>query len=137
EVLFRAIRNVAENALRHTPGGTIVTVLVQDSGTVSVSDYGPGVAPEEQSHIFRRFWRKDRSGSTGAGLGLSIVKRIMDAHQGTITICNLKPRGCVFTLEFEPARADAIFGPGRNGHGRHSLTEAAAQDRLESLGEGT
>jgi signal transduction histidine kinase len=137
EVLFRAVRNVAENALRHTPEGTAVTVLVQDSGTVSVSDCGPGIAPAEQAQIFRRFWRKDRRGSSGAGLGLSIVKRIMDAHQGTITIGNLSPRGCVFTLNFKLVRAAAVSGPVWDGYGKHPLPAAAAQDRLESLGDRT
>jgi signal transduction histidine kinase len=136
EVLFRAVRNVAENALRHTPQGTIVTILVHDSGTVSVSDCGPGIAPAEQAQIFRRFWRKDRRGSTGAGLGLSIVKRIMDAHHGAITICNLHPQGCVFTLKFEPVRV-AISAPAWNGRGRDSLLASATQDRFESHGDRT
>jgi signal transduction histidine kinase len=137
EVLFRAVRNVAENALRHTFEGTTVTVLVQNGGTVSVSDCGPGIAPAEQAQIFRRFWRKDRRGSTGAGLGLSIVKRIMDAHRGTITIRNLNPQGCVFTLKFEPVRAAASSAPAWNGYGGHSLPAAPAQDRLGSLGDRT
>jgi signal transduction histidine kinase len=137
EVLFRAVRNVAENALRHTAAGTTVTILVQNRGTVSVSDCGPGIAPSEQAQIFRRFWRKDRRGSTGSGLGLSIVKHIMDAHHGTITIRNLSPRGCVFTLKFEPVRAAAISGPAWKGYGRHSLPGAVPQDRVESLGDRT
>jgi signal transduction histidine kinase len=134
EVLFRAVRNVAENALRHTPEGTAVTVLVQNSGAVSVSDCGPGIAPPEQAQVFRRFWRKDRRGSTGAGLGLSIVKRIMDAHKGTITIGNLSPQGCIFTLKFEPVLAEVISGAAWNGNGRHSLSARATGDRFESLG---
>jgi signal transduction histidine kinase len=136
EVLFRAVRNVAENALRHTPEATAVMIVVQSSGTVSVSDCGPGIALAEQAQVFRRFWRKDRRGSTGAGLGLSIVKRIMDAHRGTITIRNLTPQGCVFTLKFEPVRAAAISGPERNGNGRDVLPRAAG-DRFESLGDRT
>ena len=100
EVLFRAIRNVAENAIRHTPKDTTVSIAVKAIGTVSVSDHGPGIAPSERAQIFQRFWRKDRSGSSGTGLGLSIVKRIMDAHQGEIEILNLNP-GCAFILKFQ------------------------------------
>jgi signal transduction histidine kinase len=133
EVLFRAVRNVAENALRHTPEETGVTILVENGGTVSVSDSGPGIAPAEQAQIFRRFWRKDRRGSTGAGLGLSIVKRIMDAHRGTISIRNLSPQGCVFTLKFEPVRAAATSDPARNRFVGHALPAAAAQDPFKSL----
>ena len=86
EVIFRAVRNVAENAIRHTPEKTTVTITVAADGAVSVADQGPGIAPAERAQIFQRFWRKHRSGSTGAGLGLSIVKRIMDAHRGEIGI---------------------------------------------------
>jgi signal transduction histidine kinase len=100
EVLFRAVRNVAENAIRHTPRGTTVSISVLVDGTVSVSDEGPGIALSERSQIFQRFWRKDRSGSTGSGLGLSIVKRIMDVHQGEIEIKTLNP-GCAFVLKFK------------------------------------
>jgi signal transduction histidine kinase len=136
EVLFRAVRNIAENALRHTPEGTAVTLSVRNSGTVSVSDCGPGIAPAEQALVFHRFWRKDRRGSTGAGLGLSIVKRIMDAHGGTIAIGNLSPQGCVFTLSFEPARAAAKPGPARNGHENRALPGLAVQDRFDSVEAG-
>jgi signal transduction histidine kinase len=136
EVLFRAVRNVAENALRYTPKGTAVTILVKNCGTVSLSDCGPGIAPAEQAQIFRRFWRKDRRGSTGAGLGLSIVKRIMDAHRGTITIRNLAPQGCVFILEFEQAGAASKSGASTNGHGRYEFAAATAQARFKSLETG-
>ena len=104
EVIFRAVRNVAENAIRHTPERTAVTITVSAEGAVSVADEGQGIAPAERVQIFQRFWRKHRSGSTGAGLGLSIVKRIMDAHRGEIGISEPGEAGCVFTLKFRPAR---------------------------------
>ncbi len=103
EVLFRALRNIVENAIRHTPAGTCVTIGLQNDGTVSVSDEGPGISPSEREHIFQRFWRKDRSGSVGSGLGLPIVKRIMDAHHAHISVSNSLPNGCVFKLKFQLA----------------------------------
>ncbi len=103
EVLFRAVRNVTENALRHTPKGSAVGIEVHENGSISISDNGPGIDPPEREHIFQRFWRMDRGAPGGAGLGLSIVKRIVDAHGGEIAIGNAKPSGCVFTLKFERA----------------------------------
>ncbi len=103
EVLFRAVRNVTENALRHTPKGSAVSMEVHENGSISVSDNGPGIEPPEREHIFQRFWRKDRGAPGGAGLGLSIVKRIVDAHGGEIAIADAKPSGCIFTLKFESA----------------------------------
>ncbi len=87
-MLHRAIRNLAENALRHTPEGTSVEIGVSRDGVVSVSDEGPGVPASERELIFRRFWRRDRSRADGAGLGLAIVSRIVEAHAGQIEVSN-------------------------------------------------
>jgi signal transduction histidine kinase len=135
EVIFRAVRNVAENALKHTPAGTTVTISVRDKGTVSVEDCGPGIALSERSQIFQRFWRKNRSGSTGAGLGLSIVKRIMEAHRGGITISNLRPAGCVFTLNFEANLCPPFPGTVRNENSGHPLLMAAGKDCSVNRGD--
>ncbi len=110
EVMFRAVRNLAENAIRHTPEGSTVTIAVRPEGVVSVEDQGPGIPLSEHADIFQRFWRKDRTASSGAGLGLSIVKRIMDAHRGEINITNRRSGGCIFTLKFRAAPRAALAG---------------------------
>ncbi len=97
--LFQAVRNVAENALRHTPRGTYVTIHVTSGGDVTVTDEGSGIAPEDRDLIFRRFWRKHRY-SSGAGLGLSIVKQIADAHGANIVIGAGDAGGAKVTLCF-------------------------------------
>ncbi|HTT82208.1 MAG TPA: HAMP domain-containing sensor histidine kinase [Rhizomicrobium sp.] len=97
-MLHRAIRNLAENALRHTPEGTSVEIGVSRDGAVSVSDEGPGVAPAERELIFRRFWRRDRSRADGAGLGLAIVSRIVEAHAGKIDVENRASGGAMFSI---------------------------------------
>jgi signal transduction histidine kinase len=56
------------------------------------------VAPNERELIFRRFWRRDRSRSHGAGLGLAIVARIVEAHAGKIDVVNRPTGGAVFSL---------------------------------------
>ncbi len=97
-MLHRAIRNLAENALRHTPEGTSVEIGVSREGAVSVSDEGPGIAPSERELIFRRFWRRDRSRADGAGLGLAIVSRIVEAHAGEIEVSNRSGGGAIFAI---------------------------------------
>ena len=103
EALFRAVRNLVENALRHTPPGGGVEVDVAADGSVRVLDEGPGVPEAERETIFRRFWRRDRSRSDSRGLGLAIVVRIAEAHGGRITVANRPQGGAQFTLQLRPA----------------------------------
>jgi signal transduction histidine kinase len=103
EMLGRAIRNLAENAINHTAAGSTVEFVVENDGTVSVLDRGPGIGEDERSLIFRRFWRRDRRKPGGTGLGLSIVQRIAELHSAVITVENRKPNGACFSLKFVPA----------------------------------
>jgi signal transduction histidine kinase len=102
EMLGRAIRNLAENAINHTPPGTAVEFVVEKNGTVSVLDHGPGIAEDERNLIFQRFWRRDRRKPGSTGLGLSIVQRIAELHSATITLENRRPNGARFSLRFAP-----------------------------------
>lgn len=99
EMLRRAIRNLVENALNLAPPGTTVEVEVSENGLVSILDEGPGISPAERELIFQRFWRRDRRRSGSAGLGLSIVQRIVDAHGGTINVDNRSKGGANFTIQ--------------------------------------
>src|SRR5262249_21775319 len=103
EMLGRAIRNLAENAINHTAAGSTVECVVEGHGTVSVLDHGPGMDEDERSLIFRRFWRRDRRRPGSTGLGLSIVQRIAELHAARITVENRKPNGARFSLKFVPA----------------------------------
>jgi signal transduction histidine kinase len=103
EVIARAIRNLIENAIRHTPAGTVVEVSVEADGSVLVCDEGPGIDEAERELVFRRFWRRDRKRSGGAGLGLPIVKRIMDLCGGSVAVANRPQGGACFTLRFRRA----------------------------------
>ncbi len=105
EMLSRAIRNLAENAINHTARGTTVEFVVEENGTVSVIDHGPGVAEDERKLIFQRFWRRDRRKAGSTGLGLSIVQRIAELHAATITVENQRPGGARFSLRFAALRA--------------------------------
>jgi signal transduction histidine kinase len=102
EALFRAVRNLVDNAIRHTPGGGSIEVHVSADGVVRVIDDGPGVPEAERDSIFRRFWRRDRTQAESRGLGLAIVARVAETHDGSVTVDNLPGGGAVFTLHLRP-----------------------------------
>jgi signal transduction histidine kinase len=101
-MIFRAIRNLADNAIKHTESGSEVIVEVREDGTVRVLDKGPGVPQAERALMVRRFWRARRD-QDGAGLGLSIVSRIAELHGAKLGISDRDGGGAVFSLSFEPA----------------------------------
>jgi signal transduction histidine kinase len=103
EALGQAVRNLLENALRHTAPCSRVTVRVTDEPAIRVADRGPGIAAAERALVFQRFWRRDRRRPGSAGLGLSIVSRIVAAHGGTISIDDNPGGGAVFTIRFPPS----------------------------------
>lgn len=107
EALFRAVRNLIENAIRHTPRGTTIEVDVSADGVVRVSDDGPGVPAADRERIFRRFWRRDRTRGESRGLGLAIVARVAAAHDGSVTVENAPGGGAVFTLRLRRVPSSA------------------------------
>lgn len=110
-MLFQAVRNLAENALKHTASGTAVEIDVGSDGSLHVLDEGPGIPESEQPLIFDRFWRGDRRRPGGAGLGLAIVQRIVDTHGGTVAVRNRTPRGADFSIQLALAPVQ-ISSPG-------------------------
>ncbi len=103
EMLFRAVRNLVENAIRYTAAATMVEVEVGDAGAVTVKDRGPGIPDAERELIFRRFWRRDRRSGPNAGLGLSIVQRAIQIYGGMIGVGQREGGGAVFSISL-PAR---------------------------------
>ena len=82
----RAITNLLDNAAKYSPPGATVDVTVAN-GEISVRDHGPGVAAEDVSRVFDRFWRSnDARHLPGSGLGLSIVKDVAESHGGSVTL---------------------------------------------------
>jgi len=108
--LEQALQNLAANALRHTPkGGRVALNAAFEGGAVvvTVSDTGSGIAPEHLAHVFDRFYKVDpsRAGqAAGSGLGLSIVKAIIERHGGSILAESRTGSGTTFTLKFPPER---------------------------------
>jgi two-component system heavy metal sensor histidine kinase CusS len=105
EMLFgRAVSNLVENALHHTPaGGTILISIAKGAGQseVSVKDTGNGIAAEHLPRVFDRFYRADASrASDGLGLGLALVKSITNLHGGSAQIDSAPGHGTTVTLSF-------------------------------------
>lgn len=102
--LDHALTNILLNALHYTPdGGTIMirTSHRDQHVMIAIADTGIGIAPNDLDHIFDRFYRVDKARGTntgGAGLGLAIAKRIVDAHQGTIEVESEPGVGSTFTI---------------------------------------
>jgi len=103
-LLTTAVRNLLDNAIRYSPGGSGVSVGVKAKEgmvRIAVVDQGIGIAEESQERVFERFYRVDgaRSRATGGtGLGLSIVKHIAADHGGEVTLWSRPGRGSTFTL---------------------------------------
>lgn len=102
--LYRLVSNLIDNAIRATPEGGTVTVVLDRSDSYAilhVQDTGVGITLEEQARIFDRFYRvqQDRSRHTGgSGLGLSIAQAIVQAHQGSIQVQSQIEQGSCFTV---------------------------------------
>lgn len=100
----QVLGNLVSNALRHTPADGTVTLTAWRDGddiVLTVADTGTGIGPEDLPHVFERFWRADQSRSRrtgGSGLGLSIVRDLVAAHNGTVEAASEPGTGSVFTL---------------------------------------
>jgi signal transduction histidine kinase len=100
--LRQVLSNLIENALRHAPAGTTITLAareVEDQVEVSVSDAGEGINPEDLPRIWERFYRgRNAAGEPGFGLGLSLAKAIVTAHGGTISVASEPGHGARFSF---------------------------------------
>lgn len=103
--MTQVIRNLLSNALRHTPEDGQVAITCQTNPDnellITVSDTGEGVSPEDLPYIFDRFYRADKSRSRvsgGSGIGLAIVKQLVEAHGGRVWVTSEPGQGTIFGL---------------------------------------
>jgi signal transduction histidine kinase len=104
ERIGQVLRNLLSNAIIHTSAGGRITVELRDEGhelQLTVADTGAGIPPDDLPYVFERFYRVDRSrvrATGGAGLGLTIARRLVDAHGGTIGVESELGKGSRFTF---------------------------------------
>jgi signal transduction histidine kinase len=110
--LKQLMLNLLDNAIKYTdPNGTIILALGREGtdAVISIQDTGRGIPAEDIPHIFERFFRRSRTTSdnraTGFGLGLSIVKWIVDSHGGSISAASELGKGTTFTVKLPLASA--------------------------------
>lgn len=111
ELIRRALYNLLDNAFRESPAGESVEIslseLADRSPEIAISDRGPGIPEEELEQIFRRFYRggeRDPDSRSGGGLGLAIVRRIVETHGGTVSVENRAGGGASFRMIFPCGR---------------------------------
>jgi signal transduction histidine kinase len=111
DLIYRAIRNLLDNALEHTPAKTPIDVTLDDT-SVRVRDYGVTIPEEKRENIFTRFRRGNNGAKTsaGAGLGLSIVNKTMAVHNGMAVVEPAEDTGNVFILEFRKTPSAKMAG---------------------------
>ncbi|MFD6431584.1 ATP-binding protein [Streptomyces venezuelae] len=102
--LRQAIGNLVSNAVRHTPEGGSVRISCRttpEAVLIEVADTGTGIAAADLPHVFDRFWRADKSrtrATGGSGLGLSIVRKLVEAHDGAVSAQSVPGKGSLFTV---------------------------------------
>jgi two-component system, OmpR family, sensor histidine kinase BaeS len=111
----QVVQNLVENALRHTPPGGEVRVRLRDGNGeglhLEISDTGGGIGPEDLPHIFEHFYRADRSrarSSGGTGMGLAIVRSLVEAHGGHVSAESAPGRGSTFVVTLPKTSQEAI-----------------------------
>ncbi|WP_328491726.1 sensor histidine kinase [Streptomyces sp. NBC_00414] len=118
--LRQIVGNLVSNAVRHTPPGGRVTIRASgDDATavIEVTDTGAGIAEEDLPYVFERFWRSEKSRNRrtgGSGLGLSIARKLTEAHGGMLSTGSTPGRGATFTITLP-----------RSGQEPHSAEEGA------------
>ncbi|UIJ34931.1 cell wall metabolism sensor histidine kinase WalK [Allobranchiibius sp. GilTou73] len=127
--LRQVLTNLLANAVRYTPEGTDIEVMVglrEEAAHVVVRDHGPGVGTDLRERVFERFFRADaarNSAHGGSGLGLAIVSAIVAAHRGSVDLSETPGGGATFTVQIPSIAQQA-----------HSDDEGPAQSTTEDFG---
>ncbi len=112
----QAFANLVDNAVKYTPAGGLVEIGCETSGEnvlITIRDNGMGVPPGEQNRIWDRLYRSDTSRSQrGLGLGLSLVKAVVEAHAGSISLKSEPGRGSEFTVTLAAAKPEVVAAAG-------------------------
>jgi signal transduction histidine kinase len=93
-------KNIIEHSIKYTPENGSITISLLNNGIFSTEDTGPGIDKCKHEEVFKRFVRADKTDQDGSGLGLFIVKWIVDAHAAIIKLSNAQPSGLAIEITF-------------------------------------
>lgn len=104
KLFYRALQNLVINAISHNPKGTTIEIVIErfeESGQVSITVYDNGVGMEQAvlEKLFARYYRPEETDNTSGGLGLSLVKSIVDAHNGSLYVNSIKDKGTNVSIQ--------------------------------------
>ena len=133
DMIRQATANLISNAVRYTPEGGTITVSVSSNDgmcAIAVRDTGIGLSPDEAKMVFSRFWRAD-AGRTrergGLGIGLSVVKEIVERHNGHVTVEGEKGKGACFTIMLPLYSEESEQREARQRERQHQKEQQQAQ----------
>lgn len=132
ELLYVALRNLADNALRYSAPGSEVTLrLSRDDGglELAVADRGPGVGADELPRLTERFYRGREVTAEGSGLGLGIVQRVAELHDARLTLANRPGGGLEASLRWPPPGAGGAAAAGSAGSARSNKASSTPPRR--------
>ena len=108
DMLRQVLLNLLDNAIKYGPEGQTVTVAVAGADgdvVLSVADQGPGVPAAERNRVWERFWRgQAANGVTGTGIGLTLVKELVELHGGEVSVAEAPAAGARFVVRLSGAR---------------------------------
>jgi two-component system phosphate regulon sensor histidine kinase PhoR len=111
--LTLAVLNLIDNAIKYAADGKRIAVKLAQKGEqveLSVRDFGPGIEPEEQAHVFERFYRAKAvrlKPIRGSGIGLALVQHIVRAHHGDVVVESMPGQGATFRLRVPVSKTDS------------------------------
>ena len=138
DLIKQAVANLISNAVRYTPEGgkiSLACVRYRRNAEVYVTDTGIGISPEDQKKVFTRFWRADEArdhASGGLGIGLALVKEVVDQHHGTLSVDSALGEGSTFIISIPLAPQDPslVVTSDKNAQRRKDRAAKKEQDRL-------
>lgn len=98
-----AIQNIVKNAIEHTPNGKKITITLEENlayRKISIQDEGEGISPEDQKHIFDRFYKAENASEESIGIGLALSKTILENQNGYISVESEKGKGTTFSIRY-------------------------------------
>ncbi|RIJ50403.1 response regulator [Maribellus luteus] len=142
-LLQKIIFNLLSNAIKYTPESGIVKVAIDDNGghiQISISDSGPGIDKKDLPQIFERFYQSRTSNKEGSGIGLSLVKKLVEIQKGTIEVDSKLGKGSEFIIQFK--KGNKHFSSSEMALNDTNAEESAnempfLEDTTETMGEKT